>query len=285
MNRALKDKNFVFFGQHIRTDAEMIQSVLADQNSACLQDILRTLQDTCAVGDRGACLQPGEWTLYGGNFMANPQKIQKCITSLISTSYVLATGDDCVKTQVANWLAASSVSSSRNCVLTASLDIQEFSMYARHLVPGLPNQEALFPNHCTNATVDMYLSVYGAMTVFLTLKNSADATKPRWVTRTICIFILAVSQQHASCVCSNLSCAWRCLTARRFLFPAPLKHAALSAGAIPTRGEWSQRTFRAPSSWTSGKGRDSILPPPGRSWTLSTLPIQTQSNAGTWQGG
>jgi hypothetical protein len=157
----------------------MIAALLADQDSSCLQATLSGLQGQCGVGDRGVCLQPQEWTLYGGRFMDNPQKIQACLVSLIDNGYVQRTGDDCARTQVAEWLAVSTVSPARQCLLSTSLNIYEFSMFARNLVPGLPGTEVALANHCTNTSVDMFLSVYGAMTVYLKLTNAADSTKPR----------------------------------------------------------------------------------------------------------
>ena len=178
---AAKDKNFIFFGQHIRTDSEMMQSLLAYQSSPCIQNVLTSLQGSCGVGDRGACLQPERWVAEKGIFMKNPQKIQKCIYDLIQPSYVVSTGDDCTSNQVREWLTSGVESVGSKCLMQTSINIQEFVMYARHLVPGLPSDEVFYPNHCLNTTIDFYLSIYGAMTVFMSLTNAEDAAKARCV--------------------------------------------------------------------------------------------------------
>jgi len=179
LSTAIKDKNFIFFNAYIRNDIEMMRSLLADQNSPCIQEEMLKLQADCAVGDRAACLQPRNWELERGVFMKNPQKIQSCITGLMQQSYVDATGDDCVQRTVRTWLTTGDGTSGEECLGRTALDINEFAMYARFLNPGLPAGEARFANHCNNMTVDMYMSVYGAMTIFFSLTNAPDVGRPR----------------------------------------------------------------------------------------------------------
>jgi hypothetical protein len=79
LNLALKDKNFVFFSSYSRTDDELIQALLADQNSGCLPQVLSTLQSTCAIGASAPCLQSSSWDAEGGNLLRSPVKLQRCV--------------------------------------------------------------------------------------------------------------------------------------------------------------------------------------------------------------
>jgi hypothetical protein len=179
LNLALKDKNFVFFDVYTTTNSELIQALLADQSNSCLFGVISSLQSRCAIGESAACLQPENWATENGNFMQNPKKLQQCILSLMESAYISSTGDSCTKTLVDKWLTSSDTSSERQCLLATSIDMTEFARHARQLIPGLPADELDAPNHCINASVDMYLSIYGSLTVEMSLTTAYDADKPR----------------------------------------------------------------------------------------------------------
>jgi hypothetical protein len=94
-------------------------------------------------------------------------------------SYISIAGDDCAKKLVDSWLGDTDDSSERQCLQSVSIDISEFALHARQLLPGLPADELTSPNHCVNATFDLYLSIYGSLTVQMSLTTAYDADKPR----------------------------------------------------------------------------------------------------------
>jgi len=171
----LKDMNFVFFGGYFRNDVEMMNALLADQSSGCLAGLAKDLQGTCALGDRAQCLQGKNWEAEGGRLMRSPAKLQRCITALMDPGYLATTGDGCVDRVVRGWLEQGNVHS---CLRGTGVDIEEFALHARALVPGLGAEQAA-PNHCLNASLSAYLSVYGALTLRMSLTAASDAAEPR----------------------------------------------------------------------------------------------------------
>ena len=184
LDLALKDKNFAFFSEYLITNTDLIQALLADQSSGCLPGVLSFLQSQCAVGVAAPCLQPSNWANEGGNLMQNPSKIQQCILSLMDPSYISNSGDGCASALINSWLSDGDGSSQRQCLLATSIDPSEFALHARQLVPGLPPDDAAAPAYCVNASVDMYLSVYGSLTVEMSLTVAADANQRRCYTAT-----------------------------------------------------------------------------------------------------
>jgi len=180
LSNFLKDLNQVFFGTYFRNDAEMLRAILVDRSSPCLGTTLMTLQSTCAVGDRAVCLQADYWIEEGGNPLRNPVKIQDCLSSLMDSNYIGRTGDDCVSAVVKDdWLNPDSKSLSAQCVRRTSISIEDFSLFGRHMVLGLPNSEKSMSNHCINASFTTYLSIYGVMTVILKVHLAPDLSEPR----------------------------------------------------------------------------------------------------------
>eukprot|EP00961_Rhodomonas_salina_P230757 3118066-Rhodomonas_salina.1 len=89
--------------------------------------------------------------------------------------YLATTGDGCVDRVVRGWLEQGNVHS---CLRGTGVDIEEFALHARALVPGLGAEQAA-PNHCLNASLSAYLSVYGALTLRMSLTAASDAAEPR----------------------------------------------------------------------------------------------------------
>eukprot|EP00960_Hanusia_phi_P012132 353647-Hanusia_phi.AAC.1 len=134
---ALKEVNQVFFGSYYRNDAEMIRAVLADRSSGCLETAVKSLQAKCAVGNRATCLGSAQWIGTNNQLMKDPIKLQNCIFSLMDENYLKETGDDCVSSTIkTDWLLLVPKSNEAKCVQRTEIDIQEFSLYARQLVPG-----------------------------------------------------------------------------------------------------------------------------------------------------
>ena len=177
LSNFFSDLNQVFFGQYFRNDAELIRAVLADSSSPCLATAVSELQGKCAVGDRAACLQPAN---VAGHPMRDPVKLQDCITSLMDSQYITRTGDDCVRKELKeDWFSLESTSASATCVRRTSISIEDFSLYGRHMVLGLPQSEKRMANHCLNASFTTLLSIYGVLTAVITVDISRDMDSPR----------------------------------------------------------------------------------------------------------
>ena len=180
LSNFFKDLNQVFFGSYFRNDAELARSVLIDRDSPCLLAALLALQSTCGIGDRAVCLQADNWIIEGNNPTRNPVKMQKCLESLMDSNYVERTGDDCVlRAMKDDWLSPDSKSQSAACVRATSIDIEEFSLFGRHMVLGLPESEKSVANHCINATFTSYFSIYGLLSVIINVKLADDMSEPR----------------------------------------------------------------------------------------------------------
>jgi hypothetical protein len=177
LSNFFSDLNQVFFGQYFRNDAELIRAVLADSSSPCLATAVSELQGKCAVGDRAACLQPAN---VAGNPMRDPVKLQDCIASLMDSQYITRTGDDCVRKELKeDWFRLESTSASATCVRRTSISIEDFSVYGRHMVLGLPQSEKRMANHCINASFTTLLSIYGVITAVITVDIARDMDSPR----------------------------------------------------------------------------------------------------------
>lgn len=180
LSNFFKDLNQVFFGTYFRNDAELVRAVLIDRSSPCLMSTVMSLQATCAVGDRAVCLQPDLWIAEGGNPMRDPAKLQECLVSLMDANYIGRTGDECVQTALKeDWLNPQSSTAAAACVRRTSISIEDFSLYGRHMVLGLPVDEQTMSNHCLNVSFSFLLSIYGAMTVVINVKLAPDLHEPR----------------------------------------------------------------------------------------------------------
>ena len=175
LSLALKDVNQVFFGSYYRNDAEMMRAILADRSSSCLESAVKTLQSKCAVGNRATCLGSAQWIATNNQLMRDPIKLQSCIFNLMDENYVKQTGDDCVSSTIkTDWLLLTPKSKEAKCVQRTQVDIVEFSLFARQLVPGefcwiltpddlqaagagLPESERARANHCVNMSFHSFL--------------------------------------------------------------------------------------------------------------------------------